>query len=266
MSQSTPSQNQWFEVTEYDKLRLNLGRAGIAFPFVVALGAMALSDCIAIQGSISAYYHTIMGPVFVGFLCAFAMFLFTYHGKHKQDRVAFVPAGICAMLVALFPCELDADSLAFPCQVQPFPLLDKPGFMWMHYGSALAFFLLQVYIAAFLFTKTKAEEDQLLFKESLMQLLFFKKDNRVMDDDKRAQNNYYRWCARTQLISLVLIGIYVVLLRKPFPNLTNWHPIFWLEIVGLTAFGMAWIIKSKRNVFNGQLRAAGERAKQKKQG
>src|SRR5260221_11764528 len=77
-----------------------IGVLGMAFPFVLALGAMAFG-CSEIQSSISYYYHTAMGEGFIGFLCAFAMFLFAYPGYDKQDSLAANLAGLCTIGCAL---------------------------------------------------------------------------------------------------------------------------------------------------------------------
>ena len=79
-----------------------IGVIGIALPFVLVLGKMLLEGP-GIQGSISGYYHTVMREIFVGSLCAIAVFLGSYRGYERTDDVAGNVAAISALGVALFP-------------------------------------------------------------------------------------------------------------------------------------------------------------------
>ena len=63
----------------YLVLRRIIGLLGFLFPFVLSLGALILFQT-GIQSSISSYYHTGMGDVFVGILCVIGVFLFSYKG------------------------------------------------------------------------------------------------------------------------------------------------------------------------------------------
>ena len=62
-----------------------------------------LSDCNTFQDSISDYYYTRMGHVFVGVLCALGLFLFTYKGYERRDEIASKLGCIFALGVAFFP-------------------------------------------------------------------------------------------------------------------------------------------------------------------
>ena len=62
-------------VISYLTLRQIVGVLGISFPFILAGGNMIIQGAIGIQPSISAYYHTPMGDVFVGTLCVIGFVL-----------------------------------------------------------------------------------------------------------------------------------------------------------------------------------------------
>ena len=79
----------------YLALRKAVGWIGIVLPFVLMFGALLLKDEV-IQESISHFYHTKMGDVFVGALCAVALFLFFYSGHDKLDNWAGNMAGFFA--------------------------------------------------------------------------------------------------------------------------------------------------------------------------
>jgi hypothetical protein len=66
-------------VLSYLGLRKAVGIIGLALPFVLAFGKILLQSP-GIQDSISAYYYTDMGNVFVGSLCAIGVFLMSTRG------------------------------------------------------------------------------------------------------------------------------------------------------------------------------------------
>ena len=89
-------------VISYLGLRKAVGIIGTALPFVLAFGKI-LVEGPGIQSSISSYYHTAMRDVFVGSLCAIAVFLMSYHGYERKDDIAGDLACVFALGVALFP-------------------------------------------------------------------------------------------------------------------------------------------------------------------
>ena len=95
-------------VISYLGLRKAVGIIGTALPFVLAFGNILLEGP-GIQSSISSYYYTGMRDVFVGSLCAIAVFLMSYHGYERQDDIAGDLACVFALGVALFPTTPDAD-------------------------------------------------------------------------------------------------------------------------------------------------------------
>src|SRR5258708_1137366 len=97
-------------VMSYLGLRKAIGIIGLMLPFLLAIGNFFAQPLLrdakplrGLQDSISHYYYTDMGNVFVGSLCAIGIFLLSYRGYEKHDRVAGTLACIFAVGVALFP-------------------------------------------------------------------------------------------------------------------------------------------------------------------
>jgi hypothetical protein len=120
-------------VISYLAIRRAVGILGIAFPIVMVIGYW-FAGGEGIRASISSYYHTGMRDLFVGILCAVALFLFSYTGYEKKDNIAGDLAAIFALGVAFFPTS---DSLIGT----------------IHLISAVLFFLVLAYYSLFLFTK-----------------------------------------------------------------------------------------------------------------
>src|SRR3989344_41314 len=89
-------------VLSYLDLRKAIGVIGMALPFVLVFGKFSIQGG-GIQSSISSYYYTVMGDVFVGSLCAIAVFLGSYRGYTRTDSIAGNLACVFALGTALFP-------------------------------------------------------------------------------------------------------------------------------------------------------------------
>lgn len=74
-------------------LRKSIGWIAILLPFVLSLGYIIISKEIILEKSISAYYHTGMRNIFVGTLCALAMYMFYDIGYNSLDDWAGNLAG-----------------------------------------------------------------------------------------------------------------------------------------------------------------------------
>lgn len=197
-------------------LRRAMGILGMAFPLVLVIGS-SCGGCSVLQPSISAYYHTLMGDFFVGFLCAFAMFLFAYSGYDKRDAVAGNLAGTFAIITALVPTAFDEsigcnEAAWFTCEA-------------IHLTAAAAFFLVLTYFSLVLFRETKKGAKP--------------------SPEKLDRNKIYKWCGIIMLGCLVLIALYWLVLKKIWPGLETIKPVFWLESVALFVFGISWLIKGE---------------------
>ena len=135
-------------VIAYKKLRKAIGVLGTALPFVLAAGGCVLFST-GIQSSLSAYYHTDMGDVFVGTLCAIGVFFYAYRGYTKDadnDDAKATWTGVFAILVALFPAD-PSGGVGIPET-----LSGKA-----HLVFAASFFAMLTYFCLRLFRKSRSE-------------------------------------------------------------------------------------------------------------
>lgn len=122
----------------YLALRKSVGWIGILLPFILMAGVFIMSDENMVQSSISHYYYTGMGDVFVGAICAVALFMFFYSGYDKwDDRTANI-AGVFAIGLAWFPTT----------ETGPNDLIGN-----IHLIAAALFFITLAVFSLFLFTK-----------------------------------------------------------------------------------------------------------------
>ncbi len=198
-------------------LRKTIGVLGIAMPFILCIGTLLIGHCHQIQNSISHYYYTNTGDVFVGILCAYSLFLIAYKGYDLQDNIVTSIAGVFALGVAFFPTTQNID-----CDCSVLQLAPIPRRISVHYISAALFFLSLAYISFFLFTKG---------------------DNNP-SPQKRIRNRIYKICAISMLLCLILIAI--IQNVDSLSNLvTEYKLVFFLESIALFAFGISWLIKGE---------------------
>ena len=210
-------------VWSFLELRKAIGLLGTFLPLVLWLGALILFGK-HMQSSVSAYYHTGMGNVFVGTLCAIGVFFCAYRGYTKgtgdnDDRVGNL-AGVCAIVVALFPTE-------------PSGGIDLPGTFAgsVHVVFAALLFLTLAYFSLVLFRKSDPD--------------------RPRSPEKQKRDRVYRLAGYTILASIALIGILGgvralgLVSQEVVQAVGAWNPAFWLESIALTAFGISWAVKGQ---------------------
>jgi hypothetical protein len=194
----------------YTFLQQVVGVIAVLLPFVLVIGNRLLSGD-ELESSISAYYHTPMGDVFVGALCALAVFFLSYNYKplpgFNLDNKLSTVASVAAFGVAFFPTTSDASVATQSEQVV--------GRVHLAF-AALLFGLLAVF-ALFLFPKT---------------------GNSPVTRMKRRRNVVYRVCGGIIIGAMVLVG--VSNLVDPSDSL---HAFFWLETISVVAFGVSWLVK-----------------------
>jgi hypothetical protein len=203
-------------VISYLALRRGVGILGIALPVVLVIGTLFISTCNTIQPSISDFYYTRMGNFLVGSLCAVGLFLFSYKGYEKKDKIAGKLASLFAVCIAFFPTGgPDASS---SCN-----FLHRNSDSWVstiHDISAAAFFITLAYFSLFLFTIKSATPQKLM------------------------RNRIYKICGYTILSCIVLLLLYFNI--KPLQTaLKDYKPVFVLETVALWAFGFSWLTKGE---------------------
>lgn len=177
-------------------------------------------DCEEIQDSISHYYYTMAGDVFVGLLCAVAFFLIVYPGHEAKDNRLTNLAGILALGIAFFPTN---PMTSGGCSVMAIEL--RTWSQSMHNICAGSFFITLSYLAYYVFTKSK------LTKEFQWK-------------DKKICNKIYRWCARIMMVCVIIIGL--TFIPGEIEAISEkYNLVFWFEVIALMAFGICWLVKGK---------------------
>ena len=125
--------------------RLVVGLLGVLMPLVLILGEKLFFSGIAFpRASLSAYYFSGLGGVFVGTLCVTGVFLITYMCFHRNpDNRISTAAGVFALLVALVPTWPDPGEAPTALQLKLGKGLDQG----VHSFSAFAFIALLAWIS-----------------------------------------------------------------------------------------------------------------------
>ena len=194
----------------YLTLRKAVGGIAVLLPFVMAIPWWLLRDH-TLQSSISDYYYTGMRNLFVGSLCAIAMFLLCCRGFDRKDEIAGVFSALCALGVAFFPTT----------PASPSPFQKEVG--WAHYGFAALLFLTLAYFCLVLFKMTAA--------------------NRTLTRRKLQRNKVYTVCGWVILASILAIAMTRIFGLQY--SVLGVGPVFFFETTSLLAFGTAWLTKGE---------------------
>ena len=191
-------------IYSYRALRRAVGLMGFFLPIVLMIGGFISKGEFSIEPSISDYYHTVMGDVFVGTLCATALFLFFYSGYNVLENRLADFGGLMLLGTAFVPTS----PLGVPSATAP-----------IHLSFATAFLLAMAVFSIFLFRK---------YPEG------------VHPPARKMRNRIYLLCGMTMLVSLAAMLAFMLSdeLKASFPNL-----IFFGEWVALSAFGISWLVK-----------------------
>ncbi|MFN4285682.1 MAG: DUF998 domain-containing protein [Lacibacter sp.] len=209
-------------VISYLTLRKAVGILGMALPFVLLLGWLLLERDCRFPPSISHFYYSALGDVFVGSLCAVSLFLFSYNGYDANDKYAAKTAAGSALLVALFPTSFGSFA-AESCNRLSWSGSNLSNAV--HYGAALLFFGTLTYFCLFLFTKTSQRGP--------------------IQGNKKIRNNIYKTCGWIMVVCMVLLIVVSLLPAQPYSAIRHLKPVFVLETIALLAFGYSWLIKGE---------------------
>ncbi|HLZ17782.1 MAG TPA: hypothetical protein VKQ08_12110 [Cyclobacteriaceae bacterium] len=206
------------EIISFIAIRRTLGFLGISLPAVLYVGSLLFAQGCILQPSISHYYYTNMREVFVGVLCAFSLFLFTYKGYSRLDSWAANLAGFFCLGVAIFPTNFLS---GYPCQVDVVAPITIKSHSTIHFICATIFFLTLAAISYFLFTRTNPDEIPKL--------------------PKRIRNGIYKVCAVIMTLSLATIGAGFFIFHMSDTNTL----VFCCETAALLSFGISWLTKGE---------------------
>lgn len=215
------------EIISYYTMRRAIGVLGITLPFILVAGSSLFGGCNEVQGSISTYYHTNMRNIFVGFNCAVALFLFAYRGHDWRDNITGSLGSIFVLGVAFLPCSVGTPSQTCLVAVTA----QNPMVGDLHNLSALLYFIILIVYSLFLFPKTHMD--------------MVTGEKKFMGRQKKKRNVVYYICGSLMTASLLLIIFYMGFLTNLYPGLEGLNPVFWLESVMLSSFGISWLTKGQ---------------------
>lgn len=209
-----------------NSLRKLVGILGMLLPVALYLFIQVDARYSSILPSISHYYFTRAGGIFVICVSLLAVFLLIYKGEEPKDYFASSVAGIFALMVVLFPTDNLGDienGKYMAVTVTKLNISDfRPGF---HYLSAAIFLLTLAGMAFFLFTKS----NQAPSKRTKRKII---------------RNRIYRVCAIVMVIAMAVVFSGFLCLIPPDFYDRNCIT-FWMEVVAIEAFGFAWLVKGE---------------------
>lgn len=190
------------------------GMAALAAIFPVAfLVSSFIVDRTEFQTSISAYYWTkdLERNIFVGVLCAVAVFLVLYKGYNLLEDRILDAAGASAAGVAFFPMDRAGDCTSSGVSA--------------HGVFAVIFFACIFYLCIFM-SRTSLEG--------------------ITDPGRRERfRRAYRWCSGIMVASVALAVLSRLLPKETIQTLCENSAIFWFEAVGVWAFSAFWYTKTR---------------------
>jgi len=198
-------------VLSYLALRKAVGAVALGLPFVLAIPWWIVRHHM-LEASISGYYYTGMRNVFVGSLCAIAMFMLCCRGYDRKDEIGGIFSAACALGVAFFPTTPDY------CWTARERLIGH-----VHYVFAALLFLTLAYFCL------------VLFKMSAK--------NKKLTPQKVWRNRVYTICGYVILASIALVAVQKLLDVKYLVG--NVGSVFCFETTALLAFGTAWLTKGE---------------------
>lgn len=207
----------------YFIIREIIGWAGLLLPIFLLVIAWFYdsSSQYFYQPSISHYYYTVSGFLFIGLITLIGVFLISYRGYEPErgeisDNIITWIGGVLILVVAIVPTPFEWVDCYRPTPIAH----NHTGLGWLHFASAAGFFLAMAYLSIKKFTK----------------------GNKPFTPDKIKRNKVYVFCGWGMLLVLGVAGIIIF-----FTDLANkWpHFIFWTEVNLLVLFGISWLVKGK---------------------
>jgi hypothetical protein len=208
------------DVISFLLLRKLVGIIGMLLPFVLVAGNAIIGDDL--QASMSGYYYTSMRNIFVGALCGLGIFLVTYNGYDRADRIITNIAGAGAICVAFFPTT--------PAK----PTSSESLIGDFHLGFAFLVFAMLA-VMSLRFAKQMPTPPTGLRPMARIGYAFgFTPPG--TSTTPALEIAIYRGCGVAIIVCMALV--------KPLANVGGYSLLI-LEAIMLVAFGTAWFVKGK---------------------
>ena len=195
-------------VLSYLALRRAVGAIAFALPFVVAIPPLLFRH--SLQTSISMYYYTGTRNLFVGGLCAVAMFMLGCRGYDIWDEIAGLFSAFCALGVAFFPTSPLCSTVT------------QNHIGIAHYTFAGALFLTLAFFCLVLFKMSAVGKEKTV--------------------KKLQRNVVYTFCGVAILVSIGLLLLLNVVFGRTY-LIGKLGTTFVFETTSLLSFGVAWLVK-----------------------
>ncbi|MEO8513152.1 MAG: hypothetical protein ABI543_06320 [Ignavibacteria bacterium] len=215
-------------VFSYKTLRNLIGFSGMLLPVILALYTLKEEGDKLIEPSISDYYYTSNGDIFVVILSVLAVFLFCYNGYNWKEKLWTILAAVCGIGVAF--CPTDTKYIRHSLSVHS-PHTEGPklfGFEW-HFVFAILFFISLSIISLYYFPMSDKK-------------LTRKPGEKRTPKEKR--NLVYKICGWTMISCVVILALYFLI---PSFNTAvgNFPMIFTFEAIAVEAFAVSWLTKGE---------------------
>jgi len=207
----------------YFRMRKFIGIFGVLLPVLVSVISQEKWP------SISHYYYSVAGFLFVGIIFLVSAFLFAYNGYPKQnnqwisDNTLTSLGGFFILIVAIVPTGYDLSSLS-NC---PTPICHNKGiFNTLHFGGAVLFFACMSYLVIGRFTLGSTSKDK-------------------FSKGKKNRNLLYKFCGWGMVVVLLGTGVLIALNKFDVIKELPKRLIYIIEFIMLVQFGAAWLVKGK---------------------
>lgn len=220
-------------VLSYKTLRNFIGFSGILLPFIqLIFTQQRQNDVVIYQGSMSDYYYTNTGEIFVIIICTTAIFLFTYKGYDDfWEKILINLAAIGALGLVLFPTNYKPTMPAIGIHVKDATrIIHIYKDIELHWVFAAMFFICLAILSIFFFTESN-------------------KQGLVKKEGAKMTQKSWRNIVYISMGWLMLLCLAFILALSLFPSLeqklVNHVPIFIAETIATVAFGISWITKGE---------------------
>jgi hypothetical protein len=218
------SENQL--LLSYRTLRNLIGFSGMILPFALALFPKRSSAWYGIEPSISDYFYTDRGDLLVVILSILGVFLLTYYGYNRVERILTLLAAISGLGVAFVPTRPGCEECLGSVHTNSGGVFGNlVGGAW-HITFA-AIFLLSLAIMSLVFFPKTDEPD------------LRKPDGTLTQKGKR--NIVFRICGYTIIACVVIMAAYFIVK----PGLNNFPLVFVFETIAVEAFALSWLTKGE---------------------
>lgn len=215
-------------VFSYKTIRNFIGFSGMMLPIILALYTIKEEGDKLIEPSISDYYYTSNGDIFVVVLSVIAVFLLAYKGYNWKEKIWITLAAVCGAGVAFSPT--DAKYIRHSLSIHSADAKGPEIFgIQLHFVFAILFFI----------------------SLSVMALYYFPKSNKPQQSkpgekwtQKEKRNLVYRICGWTMVSSIVILALYFFI--PAIQNAAgNFPVVFTFETIAVEAFAVSWLTKGE---------------------